>query len=185
MSNFIFSMSFAGLMEMPPVSKVMALPTRPSTGAPGVSFSGGVGQHHQPRRFGAAARHGEQRAHFQFGDAFLVEDVDGQACLASHGRRRVRRAASGVSKFDGSLPSSRAKFCDSPMIRPRSIPDCAALSKPTRTADSTGPVFLSVRYLSPSKLPRISPSVTASAAAAPRSASRAKNARCFTERDFR
>ena len=39
-SNFIFSISFEGLMEMPPVSKVMALPTRPSTGAPGPTFSG-------------------------------------------------------------------------------------------------------------------------------------------------
>ena len=32
MSYFIFSMLSAGLMEMPPVSKVMPLPTRPSTG---------------------------------------------------------------------------------------------------------------------------------------------------------
>jgi len=35
--NFIFSMPSAGLMEMPPVSKVTALPTRPITGAPGLS----------------------------------------------------------------------------------------------------------------------------------------------------
>jgi len=35
MSYFIFSMPSAGLMEMPPVSKVTALPTRPITGAPG------------------------------------------------------------------------------------------------------------------------------------------------------
>ncbi len=35
MSYFIFSMPSAGLMEMPPVSKVMPLPTRPRTGAPG------------------------------------------------------------------------------------------------------------------------------------------------------
>ena len=32
MSYFIFSMLSAGLMEMPPVSKVMPLPTRPRTG---------------------------------------------------------------------------------------------------------------------------------------------------------
>ncbi len=32
MSYFIFSMPSAGLMEMPPVSKVIPLPTRPSTG---------------------------------------------------------------------------------------------------------------------------------------------------------
>ena len=34
MSYFIFSMPSAGLMEMPPVSKVTALPIRPMTGAP-------------------------------------------------------------------------------------------------------------------------------------------------------
>ena len=35
MSYFIFSMPSAGLMEMPPVSKVIPLPTRPSTGFAG------------------------------------------------------------------------------------------------------------------------------------------------------
>ena len=35
MSSFIRSMPSAGLIEMPPVSKVMPLPTRPSTGAAG------------------------------------------------------------------------------------------------------------------------------------------------------
>jgi hypothetical protein len=34
MSYFIFSMPSAGLMEMPPVSNVTALPTSPITGAP-------------------------------------------------------------------------------------------------------------------------------------------------------
>ena len=40
MSYFIFSMLSAGLMEMPPVSKVMPLPTRPMTGPSGVADSG-------------------------------------------------------------------------------------------------------------------------------------------------
>ncbi len=40
MSYFIFSMPSAGLMEMPPVSKVTALPTKPMTGAPGFKFAG-------------------------------------------------------------------------------------------------------------------------------------------------
>ena len=35
MSYFIFSMPSLGLMEMPPVSKVMPLPTNPSTGFSG------------------------------------------------------------------------------------------------------------------------------------------------------
>src|SRR5208337_53090 len=40
MSYFIFSIPSAGLMEMPPVSKVTALPTRPMTGAPGFATAG-------------------------------------------------------------------------------------------------------------------------------------------------
>ena len=94
MSNFIFSISLAGLMEMPPVSKVMALPTKPSTGAPGIGFVRRVGQHDQARRLGAAARHGKQRAHLQFLDALFVEDVDRQARLASHGRGALGEHAS-------------------------------------------------------------------------------------------
>ena len=34
MSDFIISMFCAGLMEMPPLSKVMPLPTSPSIGPP-------------------------------------------------------------------------------------------------------------------------------------------------------
>ena len=40
MSYFIFSMPSAGLMEMPPVSKVTALPISPITGAPGLAIGG-------------------------------------------------------------------------------------------------------------------------------------------------
>ena len=40
MSYFIFSMPSEGLMEMPPVSKVTALPISPMTGAPGLADGG-------------------------------------------------------------------------------------------------------------------------------------------------
>ncbi len=40
MSYFIFSIPSAGFKEMPPVSKVMALPTSPSTGPPFGASSG-------------------------------------------------------------------------------------------------------------------------------------------------
>ena len=85
MSYFIFSMPSAGLMEMPPVSKVTALPTRPMTGAPGFGIRGRVGHHHHARGFGAALGHAEQRAHLEFGDVLFVEDVDGQAGFLGHG----------------------------------------------------------------------------------------------------
>src|SRR4029077_14168084 len=41
MSYFIFSMPSAGLIEIPPVSKVIPLPTSPNTGAPSAGFVAG------------------------------------------------------------------------------------------------------------------------------------------------
>ena len=90
MSYFIFSMPSAGLMEMPPVSKVTALPTRPMTGAPGLRSGGRVGDDDHARRLDAALRDAEQRAHFQFGDFLFVEDVDGEAGFFGHGFRARR-----------------------------------------------------------------------------------------------
>ena len=51
MSYFILSMSSAGLMEMPPVSKVMPLPTRPSMGTGGLEASSRLVAHDDQRRW--------------------------------------------------------------------------------------------------------------------------------------
>ncbi len=67
MSFFIFSMPSAGLMEIPPVSKLMPLPTSVSSGAP--SGSGTVRlvpQHDQRRRLSRPLCHTQERTHLQF-----------------------------------------------------------------------------------------------------------------------
>ena len=71
----------------------------------------------------------------------------------------------GVSRFEGSLPSSRAKFCDSRDDAPAIDAGLRARRQNPRAPPiRPGRFFLSVRYLSPSKLPSSRPSVTACAA---------------------
>ena len=85
MSSFIRSMPSAGLIEMPPVSNVMPLPTSPSTGdagAPGGSCRKTI----SARRLAAAARDAEQQAHAELGDLRLVEDFDFDAAVAGEPR---------------------------------------------------------------------------------------------------
>ena len=90
MSSFIRSMPSAGLIEMPPVSNVMPLPTSPSTGSGGRAGRI-VSKHHQPRRLAAAARDAEQQAHPELRDAIFVEDLDLDAALGGDRRSRAGR----------------------------------------------------------------------------------------------
>ena len=84
MSHFISSMPAAGLIEMPPLSKVTPLPIKASGGAP---TSPAVPAHHdQPRRAHAALRDAEQRTHAETAHALLVEHLDIEA-----ERRQPRR----------------------------------------------------------------------------------------------
>ena len=95
MSNFISSISAAGLMEMPPVSKVMPLPT--STIGACVFACTVVLRDDEARRLGRALRHGEEGAHAELLDRLAVEHLDLQAellaellrLLAQVGRRAV------------------------------------------------------------------------------------------------
>ena len=90
MSSFIRSMPSAGLIEMPPVSKVMPLPTRPSTGPTGGAWRR-VAQHEHPRRLGAAAGDAEQQAHLEPRNLVLVQDLDVQSRARGRWPRRARR----------------------------------------------------------------------------------------------
>ncbi len=111
MSSFIRSMPSAGLIEMPPVSKVMPLPTSPSTGAD-AGARGRMAQHEHARRLGAAAGDAEQQAHPEPRNLFLVQDfdvkprlaADGRATFGEHGRRQnvcrlVAQVAREVARF--------------------------------------------------------------------------------------
>ena len=89
MSTFIRSMPSAGLMEMPPVSNVMPLPTRPSVTAGG-RVRRLVPEHDHARRLRAALRDAEQQPHPELRDPVFVEDLHCQP-----GVRRERRGALG------------------------------------------------------------------------------------------
>ena len=86
MSYFILSMSSAGLMEMPPVSKVMPLPTRPRTGAFGGWCCGRlVAEDDEGGRFGRALRDGGEGSHLELEDFVDAVDFAGEAELFRHG----------------------------------------------------------------------------------------------------
>ena len=75
MSYFMSSMFCAGLIEMPPVSKVTPFPTS-TTGAPVGAL---VLERDEARLLGAALRHRQQRAHLLPDDGRLVEHGDAEA----------------------------------------------------------------------------------------------------------
>ena len=83
MSSFIRSMSAAGLIEMPPVSNVMPLPTSPSTGD-AAAPAGLVPYRHEARRVGAAAPDTQKHAHAEPLELVVIEHVHRQT------RRRAR-----------------------------------------------------------------------------------------------
>ena len=79
MSNFMPSMLCAGLIEMPPESKVTPFPTSTTGGAVGALVLDGD----EARLLGAALRHRHQRAHLLFNDGGLVEDGDSEPMALS------------------------------------------------------------------------------------------------------
>ena len=91
MSYFIISMLSAGLMEMPPVSKVMPLPTRPRTGPSG-DAGGLIAQDDERGRLGGALRDAPECAHLEL--VQLVGGVD-FAVEADFLRPSGRRAGRG------------------------------------------------------------------------------------------
>ena len=120
MSSFILSMLSAGLIEMPPVSNVIPLPTSPRTGAlDGLLRL--VTQHDDTRRLGAAARHAEQQAHLQLGDALSRRGPRprGRPSVAMC-RRAVGEDARASACCPARSTASRARFVHSPSTRPRS-----------------------------------------------------------------
>ena len=111
-------MPSAGLIETPPVSNVMPLPMKPSTGdagAPGGSWR----MHDQARRRRAALRDAQQQAHAESSHALFVEHVDAARPRAARGRDTRSANSLGVSTLAGSLARPRAKLRTSPMTRPR------------------------------------------------------------------
>ena len=139
MSSFIRSMPSAGLIEMPPVSNVMPLPTRPSTG-PRRRAGRLVPEDHQARRLAAAARDAEQQAHAELLDLLLVEDLDRDAAAA-----RDRRAArvgelarrQRVARLVGELAREVAALAEQAAARDGGVDPRLALGDVSATSGST------------------------------------------------
>jgi hypothetical protein len=121
MSYFIFSMPSAGLIEIPPVSKVTALPISPMTGAPG--FAAGGWYVMITIRGGSSLPFATLRSAPIFKSAIFLSSrisTESPAALAIASAFWARMV--GVILFDGSFTKSRAKFCESAMIRPFATP---------------------------------------------------------------
>ena len=108
MSIFISSMPPEGLIEMPPVSKVTALPTRPSTSAARRVAGRRVAHHDHPRRLVRALGDAEQRAGAELLQARAVEHRAGEARDAVGQARACSASIVGVRWFAGVLTRSRA-----------------------------------------------------------------------------
>ena len=127
MSSFIRSMPSAGLIEMPPVSKVMPLPTRPSTGPAarradrGGTPSAAAARCCRARRRAAgpcrASRSASRRAPRRRRPPSLRDAP-----------RRASANSRGVSVLPGSFAKPRARLLQSPRIRPRATASSAAVS---------------------------------------------------------
>ena len=116
MSIFISCIPAAGFSEMPPVSKVTPLPTRPSVGPR--STAAGVAQHDQRRVLVRARGDGEQAAHPLALDLVAAEHLDARP---TRGRRRSRSARAarkaGSATLAGRFCRSRARLAASAATR--------------------------------------------------------------------
>ena len=88
MSYFIFSMLSAGLMEMPPVSKVMPLPTKPEHRAVRHPCRL-IAQNDQRRRLLRSLRDAPECAHLQLVQLFGGVDLPLESDFSSHLRRAL------------------------------------------------------------------------------------------------
>ncbi len=97
MSYFIFSMPSAGLMEMPPVSKV--------TPGGAARFHRLVTQNDQRRRLRASQSDSQQRSHPKLSHAVLVEHLALESLRAGHltGSIRQRRGRKLIGRFRAQL----------------------------------------------------------------------------------
>ena len=107
---------------MPPVSNVMPLPTRPSTGVPGRAL-GLVAGDQQPRGFRAAARDSQEQPHPELLHLALVED------LSRHRGHREQRSSSldelarreMIARLVDQEPRSVDRFADSTAAHERRV----------------------------------------------------------------
>ncbi len=124
MSYFIFSMLSAGLMEIPPVSKVMPFPTRPNTGPAGALG----GSYFMTMSAGGSSEPCATLRKAPICSSRIFSVLWTWHCSPTSRLMAAARSPRivGVRRLPGSLTSSRAKFWDSPTITPSRRPVSAA-----------------------------------------------------------
>jgi len=148
MSSFIRSIPSAGLMEMPPVSKVMPLPTRPRTGAAGAP---GGSYRMTMTRGGSALPRATPRSSPIPSRAISLSSRISTATPASVAIAAARSAKTrGVSTLDGSFAKPRARLLESPRIWPRRT---AASRAFVSEASSAGATIVSAVAAGPNRSP--------------------------------
>ena len=165
MSCFISSIEAAGLMEIPPVSNVIPLPTRAMVGR---RLEGRRGPYSRTiSRGGCALPRPTARIApiFSFLSSASASTLTRRS-VSSASLRACSAIQAGVCTLPGSLDSSRAKFVDVATISPIRAPlrigalwrsSAGISSQLSRTGgDSSSVLYLSKRYA-----PRMSPSASA------------------------
>ena len=140
MSRFMLTIDSPGLIERPPVSKVMPLPTRTTVGVLRVALTGRVVEPDQPRRGGRGLPDRDDAAEALGGELLLVPDGDVQPGLVAGHLGPARPASSGLLRFDGTVASIRARQPAPPTASARSrTAACASASgRPASTTRLTG-----------------------------------------------
>ena len=105
MSRFIGIMLSLGLIESPPVSNVMPLPTSTTCGALATPLSRGVVESDEPRRVGGALADPDDAAEAFRGELALVPHRRPSARAAWRRRRPARPAMRGSSRWPAPAPA--------------------------------------------------------------------------------
>ena len=102
MSRFMVCIAALGLIEMPPVSNVMPLPTKTMVSRPRSPGARGVVEADEPRLVRRAVPDGEDAAEAVALEPAVVPDVDVEAAARRPRHEPTARAAPGPSRWTGS-----------------------------------------------------------------------------------
>ena len=99
-------------MEMPPVSNVTPLPTRPEMILRSGNAGGLVAENDQGRRFGAALRDTQQRPHAELAHAVLIQNLAFETVFIRHFRSAIGEhcGRENISGFVGQIAGKVLRF---------------------------------------------------------------------------
>ena len=109
MSRFMFTIASPGLMDSPPVSKVMPLPTSTTWPRAPAAPRGRVVEPDQPRRGRRGLADGEDAAEALGRELLLVPDLDARGRPRRRPRGRRSASQAGFLRLEGTVASVRAR----------------------------------------------------------------------------